>query len=132
MHLLMSVKLELMAFVSGNLRVLLLHRKPKCSYEDLWDTLQFVLGMQVDNVDLHRLLTVIIGDFNIDYESHFHRSVARKLQAMGFSQRVKSPTRGRNLLDHVWVSNKEMVKEVTILETYHSDHHPIFVHLTMP
>lgn len=77
------------------------------------------------------VLTVLLGDFNIDLVKCPHHNILQLMKQLGFHQHVKSPTTDYgSLLDHVYVNRKERVV-VDIVDTYYSDHDTVCVALDL-
>ncbi len=86
-------------------------------------------------------MKVVMGDFNIDYlkigtiNNFYYNELAQMEQANGLTQMVKEVTWSRlyegsyrcSLLDHCYLSDLHLLKNVKLLEAEISDHTPIMV-----
>ncbi|CAB4011987.1 ATP-dependent DNA helicase PIF1 [Paramuricea clavata] len=68
------------------------------------------------------ILTIILGDFNIDLLQFPNHDIVQYMNQLGFYQFVKVPTTDYGpILDHVYINSNDLVV-VEIVDTYHSDH----------
>jgi endonuclease/exonuclease/phosphatase family metal-dependent hydrolase len=120
-----SDKLEVLAFKFHNVKFILLHRHPHC---DL-DTFQMVL---IDFIGSHpHDRTIVFGDFNVDFLKHPHSHKTSILRRYNFSQKVDfATTIYDSTIDHVWISEGLDIR-VHHVETYHSDHYPLLIHVSL-
>ena len=77
------------------------------------------------------VLTIVMGDFNINLIESPHDEIVTTMESFGFFQQVNSPTTDHgSLLDHVYINKKECI-QINIVDTYYSDHDTIFISLKL-
>ena len=108
-----------------NLYLISVYRSPKVSLITLVSVLQFIH---------HQILkgkpAIILGDFNVNLLEHSSQRSAllTEMYNIGYTQLIKEATTDYgSLLDHVYTNIQDCVSHVGILESYFSDHKPIFV-----
>jgi hypothetical protein len=71
---------------------------------------------------------IIVGDFN--FNSTDWNLITELLKGLGFTQLVKRPTHlaGRTI-DHLYVTNEKLVKDLDFYSPYYTDHTGIFIRL---
>ena len=76
---------------------------------------------------------ILLGDFNINLleETSEKKAIARCLiQQRGYKQLIKQyTTDNHTLIDHIYTNVSHLVKTTGVLESYYSDHKPIYISL---
>jgi ATP-dependent DNA helicase PIF1 len=131
-HKQQDARMEIMAFFVKNLKIILLHKKPSCPDKEFSIELQKVLRKRLPEEEFHMQPTVVLGDFNFNIATDILNPIASQLTSCRFTQLLRRPTNIHNrVIDQIWISDADMVKKVVVLESYHSDHYPIFLHLDL-
>lgn len=77
---------------------------------------------------------VLLGDFNVNLleQSSEQTALTRSLIAKrGYTQLIKQYTTDyRSLIDHIYTNVPHLVESSGVLESYYSDHKPVFISLT--
>jgi hypothetical protein len=77
------------------------------------------------------ILTIILGDFNIDLLQSPNHDIVQYMNHLGFYQFVKlSTTDYGSILDHVYINRSDLVF-VEIVDTYYSDHDLLSISLNV-
>ena len=77
------------------------------------------------------VLTIVMGDFNINLIEFPHHKIITLMKEFGFVQQVKVPTTDYgSLFDHVYL-NREVCIQINVIDTYFSDHDKIFISLKL-
>ena len=83
----------------------------------------------------HTTAVVFIGDFNVDLletSSDNNKLTRYMIQQKGYTQLIKEHTTDyQSLIDHIYTNVPQLVITSGVLESYHSDHKPIFICLRM-
>ena len=79
---------------------------------------------------------ILLGDFNINLleETSEKRAIARCLiEQRGYKQLIKQyTTDNQTLIDHIFTNVPHLVVSTGVLESYYSDHKPIYISLGAP
>ena len=108
------------------LNIITVYRSPSSSSEMFRDNLQKLLH-ELD----HRVLTVVLGDFNYDLRSHPFHPVLDMMHHNGYKQHVQKPTTDYgSILDHVYTKGQQNVA-TEVMDTYYSDHDTVSISLKL-
>ena len=106
-----------------------IYRKPGTNLDEFKDGLNSVL----QNLNLDRNLSIILGDFNIDLNSNDEKSkeLLRLAETYGLLQLIKTATRITNtsstLIDHIYTNISSYEIQSGCIEAGISDHLPVYV-----
>lgn len=109
--------------------IILVYRSPHSSkdclsifFDKLYDVLEYVFEVGVD--------IVVMGDFNIDpkRDSSEFTVLSNILTSFNLENIVQVPTRGKYILDHVYISSFNLNKcDVSVMDNTISDHKTVLV-----
>ena len=104
------------------------YRKPGTNFEEFKQEFEFVL----QNLNLDKKLTIIMGDFNVDLTSDEEKSreLIRLTESYGLVQLIKTATRVTNtsstLIDHIYTNISSYCIKSGCIEAGISDHLPTY------
>ena len=102
---------------STPINIVTVYIKPATTITQLCKGVQLLLR----TLDL-RILTLIVGDFNVDLKQHTDHKLLSIMSNHSFRQLVDKPTTDYgSLLDHVYI-NGDLKIAVDVVDTYYSDH----------
>ena len=93
---------------------------------------QNLLGMIQDDLKTQpqNISTIIVGDFNIDTKKkslHAYKILNAFMINKGFKQIIEEPTTNNSTtIDHIWTNMRIDFVIANTLESYYSDHKPLF------
>ena len=105
-----------------------MYRKPGTNFEEFKQEFEFVL----QNLNLDKKLTIIMGDFNVDLTSDEEKSreLIRLTESYGLVQLIKTATRVTNtsstLIDHIYTNISSYCIKSGCIEAGISDHLPTY------
>ncbi len=106
--------------------------RSKVSIIRLIEALEFVHSTILKG---HNTPVVFIGDFNVDLletSSDKNKLIRYMMQQKGYTQLIQEYTTDyQSLIDHIYTNIPQMVITSGVLESYYSDHKPIFICLRM-
>ena len=79
--------------------------------------------------------TIIFGDFNVDLDENPHERnalISNMIESKGYTQLISSYTTDyRTKIDHIYTNIPQMICASGVLESYYSDHKPIYAFLKL-
>lgn len=116
----------------SNLHVIGIYRsKTKVKISEFIDALNYLHDIKITNPEKP---TVLLGDFNVNLlEDNCDKKILTRclLQERGYTQLIKHyTTDNRTLIDHIYTNVPHLVQSAGVLESYYSDHKPVFISLT--
>ena len=95
------------------------------------DALNYLLDSKLTTPDIPLIL---LGDFNVNLlqKTSEQKALTKCLiEERGYTQLIKQYTTDyRSLIDHIYTNVPHIVKSSGVLESYYSDHKPVFISLT--
>lgn len=92
------------------------------------DALNYLHDSKLTNPDIP---VVLLGDFNVNIleKASEQKALTRCLvEEIGYTQLIKQYTADHcSLLDHIYTNIPHFVKSSGVLESYYSDHKPLFI-----
>ena len=108
-----------------NLHLISVYRSPKVSMITLLNVMQLI-----HNHILQGKPAIIMGDFNVNLleDSSQRSALLSEMNNIGYTQLIKEVTTDYgSMLDHIYTNTQNFVSHVGVLESYFSDHKPIFL-----
>ena len=94
------------------------------------DALNYLHDSKLTNPDIS---VVLLGDFNVNLLEKASEQKAQTrclVEERGYTQLIKQYTTDyRSLIDHIYTNIPHFVKSSVVLESYYSDHKPLFISL---
>ena len=95
------------------------------------DALNYLLDSKLTTPDIPLIL---LDDFNVNLlqKTSEQKALTKCLvEERGYTQLIKQYTTDyRSLIDHIYTNVPHLVKSSGVLESYYSDHKPVFISLT--
>ena len=108
-----------------SLHLVSLYKSPRISVVTLVNIMQFIHHQIIQGTP-----AVIVGDFNINLleQSSQRSQISTEMNNLGYTQLIEEATTDYgSLLDHVYTNTPDSISCAGVLESYFSDHKPLFV-----